>query len=189
MSCVIIYLELLSPAASSGLPKSVTGSHFTFIRSCFGWGLHGFLCYQKNGSLLHCLSTLTRRIRGRRYISVALSLESPPPDVIRHPALRSPDFPHLTPFGIYQLRLHTLLVQLLNLITKFLFCPEATSDIEAAVSHKLPQYGVLRNILAWNSHKVIQKLQKSLGLHIFRGILRNLKKHRLCIEFQNCKLV
>jgi len=24
---------------------------------------------------------------GRRYISVALSLESPPPDVIRHPAL------------------------------------------------------------------------------------------------------
>ena len=30
-----------------------------------------------------------------RYISVALALESPPPDVIRHPALRSPDFPHL----------------------------------------------------------------------------------------------
>ena len=28
--------------------------------------------------------------------SVALSLESPPPDVIRHPALRSPDFPHLS---------------------------------------------------------------------------------------------
>ena len=32
-------------------------------------------------------------------ISVALSLESPPPDVIWHPALRSPDFPHLLPFG------------------------------------------------------------------------------------------
>ena len=30
-----------------------------------------------------------------RYISVALALESPPPDVIRHPALWSPDFPHL----------------------------------------------------------------------------------------------
>ena len=30
----------------------------------------------------------------RRFISVALSLESPPPDVIRHPALWSPDFPH-----------------------------------------------------------------------------------------------
>ena len=31
----------------------------------------------------------------RRFISVALALESPLPDVIRHPALRSPDFPHL----------------------------------------------------------------------------------------------
>ena len=28
--------------------------------SCFGWGLHGFVCYQTNGSLLSCLSTLTR---------------------------------------------------------------------------------------------------------------------------------
>ena len=30
--------------------------------------------------------------------SVALSLELPPPDVIRHPALRSPDFPRLYVF-------------------------------------------------------------------------------------------
>ena len=29
-----------------------------------------------------------------RSVSVALSLESPPPDVIRRPALRCPDFPH-----------------------------------------------------------------------------------------------
>ena len=34
----------------------------------------------------------------RRYISVALALESPPPDVIRHSALRSSDFPHLRSF-------------------------------------------------------------------------------------------
>ena len=54
-------------------------------------------CYQQGGSLLHCPSTLTRIIFWR-YISVALSLESPPPDVIRHPALRSPDFPRLNPF-------------------------------------------------------------------------------------------
>lgn len=32
--------------------------------------------------------------KGWRSISVALSLESPPPAVSRHPALRSPDFPH-----------------------------------------------------------------------------------------------
>ena len=53
-------------------------------------------CYQDGGSLLHCLSTLTGK--RRRFISVALAWESPPPDVIRHPALRSPDFPRLNPF-------------------------------------------------------------------------------------------
>ena len=45
------------------------------------------VCYQPGGSLLHCLSTLTGGHSRRRYISVALALESPPPDVIRHPAL------------------------------------------------------------------------------------------------------
>ena len=53
-------------------------------------------CYQDGGSLLHCLSTLT--MKTWRFISVALVWESPPPDVIRHPALRSPDFPRLNPF-------------------------------------------------------------------------------------------
>ena len=53
-------------------------------------------CYQDGGSLLHCISTLTPQVR--RFISVALVWESPPPDVIRHPALRSPDFPRLNPF-------------------------------------------------------------------------------------------
>ena len=38
-------------------------------------------------------------LENQRYISVALSLESPPPDVIRHPALWSPDFPLPPPFG------------------------------------------------------------------------------------------
>ena len=53
-------------------------------------------CYQSGGSLLHCPSTLTALLQ--RYISVALSLESPPPAVSRHPALWSPDFPHLRSF-------------------------------------------------------------------------------------------
>ena len=43
------------------------------------------------------------RGRPRRYLSVALALESPPPAVSRHPALRCPDFPHalagLRPFS------------------------------------------------------------------------------------------
>ena len=29
------------------------------VWSCFGWGLHGSACYQADGSLLSCLSTLT----------------------------------------------------------------------------------------------------------------------------------
>ena len=33
--------------------------------SCFGWGLHGSARYRTDGSLLHCLSTLTRRNAGR----------------------------------------------------------------------------------------------------------------------------
>ena len=32
--------------------------------------------------------------KGKRFISVALSLESPPPGFLRHPVLRSSDFPH-----------------------------------------------------------------------------------------------
>ena len=47
---------------------------------------------QAVGELLPRLSILTRRTG--RYISVALSLESPPPAVNRHPALRCSDFPH-----------------------------------------------------------------------------------------------
>ena len=48
---------------------------------------------QAVGELLPRLSILARGSPGR-YISVALSLESPPPAVNRHPALRCSDFPH-----------------------------------------------------------------------------------------------
>ena len=101
MSWMIIYLDISLPICSSNLPESWRAT------ICFLLGLasNGVYicpsCYQKGGSLLHCPSTLTRfwSSQNRRYISVALSLESPPPDVIRHSALWSPDFPHLRPFG------------------------------------------------------------------------------------------
>ena len=54
-------------------------------------------CCQAAGALLPHRSTLT--LRRRRFISVALSLESPPPAVSRHSALRCPDFPQRGPFG------------------------------------------------------------------------------------------
>lgn len=47
------------------------------IRPCFRWGLHSLLCYHKSGELLPRLSILTA-CWGRRSISVALSLGSPP---------------------------------------------------------------------------------------------------------------
>ena len=102
---MFIYLVLSSPTGSSDPPET-PGPGYVSFRSCSGRGLHGSACYQTDGSLLHCLSTLTPAINPgylgllTRYLSVALSLELPPPDVIRRPALWSPDFPHLAPFGL-----------------------------------------------------------------------------------------
>ena len=61
-------------------------------QSCSGWGLHGIPHYCGIGELLPRLSILTRL--PLRFISVALSLKSPLPDVIRHPVLCCSDFPH-----------------------------------------------------------------------------------------------
>ena len=78
----------------------------TDTQSCSEWGLHGIPCYQGIGELLPRLSILTARGKLvakpfktevkplRRFISVALSLKSPSPDVIRHPVLCCSDFPH-----------------------------------------------------------------------------------------------
>ena len=78
----------------------------TDTQSCNGWGLHGIPCYQDIGELLPRLSILTANGQAlqaiqnqwlshlRRFISVALSLKLPSPDVIRHPVLRCSDFPH-----------------------------------------------------------------------------------------------
>ena len=85
MSRVIIYLGRLSPIASSDQPE--TSGHIRFHSVLLRMGFTGPLCYQQSGGLLHHLSTLTESLRPQRFISVALSLESPPPDVIRHPAL------------------------------------------------------------------------------------------------------
>ena len=63
-------------------------------QSCNGWGLHGTPCHQSVGELLPRLSILTEILQLRRFISVALSLKSPSPDVIRHPVLCCSDFPH-----------------------------------------------------------------------------------------------
>ncbi len=72
-------------------------SYLALLRVGFTWPISRLIA----GGLLHHLFTLTSLIcRGaRRYVSVALSLGSPPPEVIRHPALWSRDFPrgHISP--------------------------------------------------------------------------------------------
>lgn len=54
------------------------------IRSCSRWGLPCHACYQPCGGLLPHPFTLTCTKRASGLLSVALSLGSPPPDVIRH---------------------------------------------------------------------------------------------------------
>ena len=93
-------------------------------------GFAGPRCLQRAGELLPRLSTLTYGHRAstgsrqkpshRRYISVALSLGSPPAAVSRYPALRSSDFPH-TRFPAYaaaQLTQATSLPQNLSFVKR-----------------------------------------------------------------------
>ena len=95
---MIIYLGRLLPDASSDLPKA-GGPRQSFVSVLLRMG---FTCALPVTSEAVVSYTAFPPLPGKtwRYLSVALSLESPPPDVIRHPALRSPDFPHLLPFGI-----------------------------------------------------------------------------------------
>ena len=85
ITATIIYLGLPSPTTSSNLPETRRAT----VSFQLGLASDGVYicpaCYHPGGSLLHCHFTLTRKAGG--IISVALSLESPPPDVIRHPAL------------------------------------------------------------------------------------------------------
>ncbi len=87
--------HLSSPKVTNGLqrnPESLTGRLNRSFVSCSGWGLQrGQVAMPRVGSYpafppLH--------VKDMRTISVALSLGSPPPGIVRHPALRSSDFPH-----------------------------------------------------------------------------------------------
>ena len=102
---MIIYLELLLPTGYSDLPESTTGRRIALCSVLLRMGFTSALSVTRKAVssylTIPTLPVLPPNGDGyRRYISVALAWESPPPDVIRHPALRSSDFPHLGPFGI-----------------------------------------------------------------------------------------
>ena len=104
-----------SPDASRDLPGRQRGNALCAVPiwSCSRWGLPCRLRCRRRGALLPHRFTLTRANAGRLF-SVALSLESPPPDVIRHrvsvepglssPLLREQPSGHLTPAQCRQLR-------------------------------------------------------------------------------------
>ena len=100
LSWTTIYLGCGSPHSSSHLgendgppPGRSPNPAVVLLQVGFTWppGL------PDAGELLPRLSILTGKIR--RFLSVALSLESPPAAVSSYLALRSPDFPRAGPFG------------------------------------------------------------------------------------------
>jgi len=98
MSCVIIYPMELSPVPLSDPPENMTGSHIRFLFGLASDGVYMAFSVTRETVVSY---TAFPPLPGKtwRYLSVALSLESPPPDVIRHPALLKPGLSSPAPFG------------------------------------------------------------------------------------------
>ena len=163
---MIIFLDCMSPCSSfrrfrtenAAYPKARRAAVSPSVWSCYEWGLHSPFCYQKGGSLLHCHSTLTamRQALGGGFFSVALALESPPPDVIRHPALYSPDFPHRRSGAIICAARLYLTISPKENASPFL---ASSSHRKTAAADKFPQNRIFRDVLRRNPQKIIQKFQ------------------------------
>ena len=93
LSRTVIYLGLLLPVNSCDYGEHDGPPYALPFQSCAGWGLHRGQVAKPRVSSYLAFPSLPKPRFGRS-ISVALSLESPPPGVIRHPALWSSDFPH-----------------------------------------------------------------------------------------------
>jgi hypothetical protein len=92
------------PTRAACRKKPWAEAHATPIRSCSRWGLPGRNCCQPRGALLPHLFTLARCLRIKRFVSVALSLGSPPPGVTRHRISVEPGLSSLAPFRALQER-------------------------------------------------------------------------------------
>lgn len=135
---MIIYLVLLLPAGSSDLPKAWRAA---FISLLFGLASNGVYmchcCYQQCGSLLHCLSTLTRK-------NLAVSLCCTIPGVAsagRYPA-SCPAKPGLSspgPFRSCQPRLHILLCQKRN-IRQLIIIPQTLFLVHPQIADPTKPY-------------------------------------------------
>ena len=94
---IIIYLGPLLPKGSRDLTRKLDGPPNTFLCGLAPDGVYlaGLLPNRRCALTAPFHPYLSEE---RRFISVALSLKSPPPAVSRHPALRCPDFPQTGPF-------------------------------------------------------------------------------------------
>ena len=94
LSCTVIYLHLPSPTSSSDVHSiHRTDSPIWRIPNLAAGGV--YMAYRVTTvSVSSYLAFPSLQGIALRFISVALSLKSPSPDVIRHPVLCCSDFPH-----------------------------------------------------------------------------------------------
>ena len=94
LSCTVIYLGLPSPISSSDIHGTRRADNP--MRRAPNLAASGvYMAYPVTRvSVSSYLAFSSLQSKALRFISVALSLKSPSPDVIRHSVLRCSDFPH-----------------------------------------------------------------------------------------------
>ena len=105
-------LQRPNPKDSDEQPLDVARTSCLPMWSCSRWGLPRPADHPTAGELLPHHFNLTGKCR--RYVSVALSLGSPPLGVTQHPALRSSDFPR---------------AEVPHAATRFAWTPQLTEDL------------------------------------------------------------
>ena len=94
LSCTVIYLGLPSPTSSSDIHGIPSDGQPSWRKPNLAAG-GVYMAYRVTAiSVSSYLAFPSLQRKSLRFISVALSLRSPSPDVIRHPVLCSSDFPH-----------------------------------------------------------------------------------------------
>ena len=132
------------------------------------------VCYHTAGALLPHRSTLTTCVAV--HISVALSLELPPPDVIRHLALRSSDFPLMPSTS------DCLSYSLSNYYTpKYRLCQYLKAVISDDVRHWLTLYP----LVCRQSYRHISRYSTVLRIiSAHPAVLGRLRQYFLCRQWR-----
>ena len=187
---MVICLGLASPPGSSNLPESRRAA----LCLLFGLASNGVyicpVCYQPGGSLLHCPSTLTGDTGGifllhcpwsrlRQTLSGILPCEAR--------TFLSRSFSAFAAATICLTQIQVLFYHRFPFLSIFLpisftiFFRHTCLYLKAASTDKLPNNGILRNVLTADSQYVIQKLKQPFGLQILWTVFWNLEQNRLCI--------